>query len=75
MQPDGYSGACRSVNCSWWTSRFGRLSSKKCPQSALEELATKQGMLTLWQNGLQRAMSGETTLDEDHPWLLAADMM
>jgi len=47
---------------------------KKMPTSALEELATQQGMLTLWQNGLQRAMSGETTLDEIIR-VLAADMM
>jgi len=31
-------------------------------------------MRTLWQNGLQRAMSGQTTLDETVR-VLAADMM
>src|SRR5215831_13878536 len=37
---------------------------KKVPTSALEEIAIQQGMHTLWQNGLQRAITGETTLDE-----------
>lgn len=37
---------------------------KKQPTSALEEVATQQGMRTLWQNGLQRAIQGQTTLDE-----------
>jgi general secretion pathway protein E len=37
---------------------------KKVPTSALEEIAIQQGMRTLWQNGLQRAITGETTLEE-----------
>ena len=37
---------------------------KKVPTSALEDIAIQQGMRTLWQNGLQRAISGQTTLEE-----------
>jgi len=37
---------------------------KKMPTSMLEEIAVRQGMHTLWQNGLQRAMTGQTTLGE-----------
>ncbi len=37
---------------------------KKVPTSALEEIATQQGMRTLWQNGLHRAITGQTTLEE-----------
>ena len=37
---------------------------KKVPTSALEQIAIQQGMRTLWQNGLQRAISGQTTLEE-----------
>jgi type II secretory ATPase GspE/PulE/Tfp pilus assembly ATPase PilB-like protein len=37
---------------------------KKVPTSALEEIAIQQGMRTLWQNGLQRAITGQTTLEE-----------
>ena len=37
---------------------------KKMPTSALEEIAIQQGMRTLWQNGLQRAITGQTTLEE-----------
>jgi type II secretory ATPase GspE/PulE/Tfp pilus assembly ATPase PilB-like protein len=32
--------------------------------SALEQIAIQQGMRTLWQNGLQRAVTGQTTLEE-----------
>jgi len=37
---------------------------KKLPTAGLEEVAIRQGMRTLWQNGLQRAANGETALDE-----------
>jgi type II secretory ATPase GspE/PulE/Tfp pilus assembly ATPase PilB-like protein len=47
---------------------------KKMPTSALEEIAIQQGMRTLWQNGLSRAIKGETTLEETIR-VLAADMM
>ena len=47
---------------------------KKVPTSALEEIAIQQGMHTLWQNGLQRAITGETTLDEIIR-VVAADMI
>jgi type II secretory ATPase GspE/PulE/Tfp pilus assembly ATPase PilB-like protein len=47
---------------------------KKVPTSVLEEIAIQNGMRTLWQNGLHRAMSGQTTLDETVR-VLAADMM
>jgi type II secretory ATPase GspE/PulE/Tfp pilus assembly ATPase PilB-like protein len=47
---------------------------KKLPTSALEEIAIQQGMRTLWQNGLSRAISGQTTLEETIR-VLAADMM
>jgi type II secretory ATPase GspE/PulE/Tfp pilus assembly ATPase PilB-like protein len=47
---------------------------KKLPTSALEEIAIQQGMRTLWQNGLSRAISGQTTLEETIR-VLAADML
>jgi type II secretory ATPase GspE/PulE/Tfp pilus assembly ATPase PilB-like protein len=47
---------------------------KKMPTSALEEIAIQQGMRTLWQNGLSRAITGQTPLDEIIR-VLAADMM
>jgi type II secretory ATPase GspE/PulE/Tfp pilus assembly ATPase PilB-like protein len=47
---------------------------KKMPTSALEEIAIQQGMRTLWQNGLARAIAGQTTLEETIR-VLAADMM
>ena len=36
----------------------------KRPTRALQDVAISQGMQTLWQRGLRRALSGETTLEE-----------
>ena len=47
---------------------------KKMPTSALEDIAIQQGMRTLWQNGLQRAIHGQTSLEETVR-VLAADMI
>src|SRR5580765_3485943 len=47
---------------------------KKVPTSALEEIAVKNGMHTLWQNGMHRAVTGQTTLDEVVR-VLAAEML
>jgi general secretion pathway protein E len=47
---------------------------QKLPTSALEDVAVRQGMRTLWQNGLSRALAGETTLDEIAR-VIAADMI
>jgi type II secretory ATPase GspE/PulE/Tfp pilus assembly ATPase PilB-like protein len=47
---------------------------KKLPTSALEEIAIQQGMRTLWQNGLYRAITGQTSLEETIR-VVAADML
>jgi type II secretory ATPase GspE/PulE/Tfp pilus assembly ATPase PilB-like protein len=47
---------------------------KKMPTSGLEQIAIQQGLRTLWQNGLQRALAGQTTLEETIR-VLAADMV
>ena len=47
---------------------------KKLPTSALEEIAIQQGMRTLWQNGLTRAINGQTSLEEIIR-VVAADMV
>lgn len=47
---------------------------KKVPTSVLEEIATQQGMRTLWQNGISRALNGQTSVEEIIR-VLAADMM
>jgi len=47
---------------------------KKLPTSGLEEVAIQHGMKTLWQNGLQRVIGGETSLEETVR-VLAADMI
>ncbi len=47
---------------------------KKLSTSALEEIAIQQGMRTLWQNGLYRAIMGHTTIEEVVRVLAAALM-
>jgi general secretion pathway protein E len=47
---------------------------KKMTTSALEDIAIQHGMRTLWQNGLQRALHGQTSLEETVR-VLAADMI
>jgi len=47
---------------------------KKVPTSALEDIAVENGMQTLWQNGIQRAITGQTTMDEIVR-VLAAEMV
>ncbi len=37
---------------------------KKLPTRALQEVAIQQGMQTLWQKGIRRALSGQTSLEE-----------
>jgi type II secretory ATPase GspE/PulE/Tfp pilus assembly ATPase PilB-like protein len=47
---------------------------KKMPTKALEEVAIQQGMKTIWQSGLQRVVTGQTSLEE-MVRVLAADMI
>jgi len=37
---------------------------QKMPTRALQEVAVQQGMQTMWQNAMQRVLTGQTTLDE-----------
>lgn len=37
---------------------------QKMPTRQLQQVAVQQGMLTMWQNGLNRALAGQTTLEE-----------
>lgn len=37
---------------------------QKLPTRALQEIAIRQGMQTLWQNGIRRVLRGETTMEE-----------
>jgi general secretion pathway protein E len=37
---------------------------QKLPTSALESIAVRQGMHTLWMNAMHRAVTGQTTLEE-----------
>lgn len=37
---------------------------QKLPTRQLQTVATQQGMMTMWQNGLNRALAGQTTMEE-----------
>ena len=37
---------------------------QKLPTRSLQEVASQQGMSTLWQNGIRRALRGESPLEE-----------
>jgi type II secretory ATPase GspE/PulE/Tfp pilus assembly ATPase PilB-like protein len=70
----GYSGRLPVTELLPVTEPFREAVLKKLQTSALEEIAIQQGMRTLWQNGLYRAITGETTIEETIR-VLAADMI
>jgi type II secretory ATPase GspE/PulE/Tfp pilus assembly ATPase PilB-like protein len=70
----GYSGRLPVTELLTVTEPFREAVLKKMQTSALEEIAIQQGMRTLWQNGLYRAIIGQTTLEETIR-VLAADMV
>ena len=60
----GYSGRFPVSELLTATEPFREAVLKKVPTSALEEIAVQEGMRTLWQNGLHRAITGQTSLEE-----------
>jgi type II secretory ATPase GspE/PulE/Tfp pilus assembly ATPase PilB-like protein len=60
----GYSGRLPVSELLVVTEPFREAVLKKLPTSVLEDIAVQQGMRTLWQNGLSRALSGQTPLEE-----------
>ena len=70
----GYSGRVPVSELLLVSEPFREAVLKKLSTSALEEIAIQQGMRTLWQNGLTRAITGQTTLEEGIR-VLAADMI
>jgi type II secretory ATPase GspE/PulE/Tfp pilus assembly ATPase PilB-like protein len=70
----GYSGRLPVSELLLANEPFREAVLKKVPTSALEQIAIENGMRTLWQNGLHRAITGQTTLEETVR-VLAADMM
>jgi len=60
----GYSGRLPVSELLVVTEPFREAVLKKLPTSVLEDIAVQQGMRTLWQNGLSRAISGQTPLEE-----------
>jgi type II secretory ATPase GspE/PulE/Tfp pilus assembly ATPase PilB-like protein len=70
----GYSGRLPVTELLVVNEPFREAILKKMPTRALEEVAIENGMRTLWQNGLSRALAGQSSLDEIIR-VLAADMI
>jgi general secretion pathway protein E len=70
----GYAGRIPVSEFLLATEPFREAVLQKLPTSALEQTAIQQGMRTFWQNGLQRALAGQTTLEETIR-VVAADMV
>jgi general secretion pathway protein E len=60
----GYSGRTSVNELLKVTQAFRDAVMDKLPTRALQDVAINQGMLTMWQRGLRRALSGETTIEE-----------
>ncbi len=60
----GYSGRLPVTELLAVNEPFREAVLKKVQTSALEQIAIQQGMRTLWQNALQRVITGQTTLEE-----------
>jgi type II secretory ATPase GspE/PulE/Tfp pilus assembly ATPase PilB-like protein len=60
----GFSGRTTVVELLTVDQTFRDAVMQKLPTKALQEVAVTQGMLTLWQRGLRRVYSGQTTLEE-----------
>jgi type IV pilus assembly protein PilB len=70
----GYSGRLPVTELLVVNEPFREAVLKKMPTSALEDIAIQQGMRTLWQSGLYRAITGQTTVEEIVR-VLAADIL
>jgi type II secretory ATPase GspE/PulE/Tfp pilus assembly ATPase PilB-like protein len=60
----GFSGRYSVSELLTVTQLFREAVVDKVPTRALQQVAIDNGMLTMWQRGLRRALSGQTTLEE-----------
>ena len=60
----GYSGRLALMELVAIDHALGDLISRNAPQSQMRRLAFRQGMLTLYQEGLVQVLNGNTSLDE-----------
>lgn len=61
---DGYKGRVGLFEVLVMSEQIERLAVKKAPASEIAEAAITEGMVTMEQDGLVKALTGETTLDE-----------
>ena len=64
MQGDGYSGRFSITELLEVSEPVRDAVMEKRATRYIQQIASEHGMRTLWQNGLARALAGETTLEE-----------
>lgn len=60
----GFSGRTSVVELLTVDQAFRDAVMQKLPTKALQQVAVQRGMLTMWQRGLRRVYSGQTTMEE-----------
>ena len=60
----GFSGRTSVVELLKVDQHFRDAVMQKLPTKTLQEVAVQHGMQTMWQRGLRRAYSGQTSLEE-----------
>jgi general secretion pathway protein E len=60
----GYSGRFAITEMLLPDENFREAVMNKTPTHTLHDLAIERGMKTLWQNGLRRVLTGQTTIEE-----------
>jgi type IV pilus assembly protein PilB len=60
----GFGGRIAVVELLTVSQPFREAVMQKLPTKELQQVAVNRGMLTLWQRGLRRVYSGQTTLEE-----------
>ncbi|MBW6441798.1 GspE/PulE family protein [Patescibacteria group bacterium] len=61
---NGYKGRVGIFELLAMSEEVGKATLEKLPSSKIEEIAKKEGMITLLQDGYVRALEGDTTLEE-----------
>jgi type II secretory ATPase GspE/PulE/Tfp pilus assembly ATPase PilB-like protein len=46
------------------TERLEQLASEKAPREEIEREAREEGMLTMWEDGIEKVLSGLTSIEE-----------
>jgi general secretion pathway protein E len=64
LNPNGYRGRTTILELLLMTDPIRRLVMKHATSGEIQDLAVAEGMRTMYQDGLEKCLSGMTTLDE-----------